>query len=268
MRGMRSVVAVADRRLSYRAAGEGEPLLLLHAFPLSADLWTPQLEAPPPGWRVIAPDFRGLGASTGSGARHVDAHVDDVLALMDALHCDRVVLGGLSMGGYVAFALARRAPERIRALVLADTRAEADTDEAREARVRMQQTVRDGGAKAIAEVWVPRLMGPTTFQSKPEVVDAIRSIIEQTPSSSIDDALETLKTRPDSLALLPFLTVPTLILVGEDDVLTPVAMAETMRQRMPRASLVVIPRAGHLSNIEQPEAFNAALERFLGGIRD
>ncbi|MFN8061796.1 MAG: alpha/beta fold hydrolase [Vicinamibacterales bacterium] len=260
---MRRTLTSAGRRLHYREAGEGAPLVLLHAFPLSADLWEPQLAAPPAGWRLLAPDFRGFGASTSEGARHVDAHVEDVLGLLDGLGLERVALAGLSMGGYVALALAKLAPERLRALVLVDTRAESDTPEGRETRTRMQQLALAEGARAIADAWIPKLVGPTTLESRPAVLTTLRAIIEPTSPTAIADALETLKTRPDSRPLLPFITVPTLVVVGEEDGLTPVAMSEAMHRRLPHATLVVIPQAGHLASLERPQAFNEALTAFL-----
>jgi pimeloyl-ACP methyl ester carboxylesterase len=266
MHRMRSSADVGGVRVHYEEAGSGDALVLLHAFPLSADLWAPQLAAPPAGWHVIALDFRGFGASTDTGARHVDTHADDVLKLLDHLGLDRVVLGGLSMGGYVAFAIAKRVSDRLRALVLVDTRAEADTPDGREARVRMQQTVREGGARAIAEAWVPRLLGPTTLEKRPDVVTRVRSIIEGTAPQAIDDALECLKTRPDATGLLSFLTVPALIVVGAEDGLTPVSMSEAMHRALPRSTLVVLPDAGHLASLEQPELFSRALADFLRGL--
>ena len=142
---IRLAVDVAGRRVSWLQSGEGSPLVLLHAFPLSAEMWAPQHATVPAGWKLITPDLRGLGGSSGPPATSVDDHADDVLALMRHLGLERAVIGGLSMGGYVAFALYRRAAPRVRALVLADTRAEADTEEARANRVTMQQTARRAG---------------------------------------------------------------------------------------------------------------------------
>lgn len=266
MRRMRSSLVHAGRRFFFREAGAGTPLLWLHAFPLSADLFEPQLGTPPPGVRVIAPDFRGFGGSPDEGPLTIEAHAEDIEHVAEALGLGDVVLGGLSMGGYVAFALLRRGRLGVRGLVLADTRAEADTPDAQEGRVRMQRMAREHGAAAVAETLVPRLLGKTTLESRPAVVAGVRAAIERAKPASIVAALECLRTRPDSLPGLGFIAVPTLVVVGDEDVLTPVTVHETLRARIPRAELVVVAQAGHLSNIEQPEAFNASVAAFLAGL--
>lgn len=266
MRRMRSHLEHHGRRIAYRESGTGRPLVWLHAFPLSADMWSPQLEAPPPGFRVIAPDLRGLGMSSHDGPTSIEEHADDVLALFDALGLATVALGGLSMGGYVAFAVLRRAPDRVHAVVLADTRSDADTPDAMEARGRMQQVAREQGSRAIADALVPRLLGRSTLDTRPEVVDVVRRTIERTPPAGIVAALECLKTRPDATPGLPFIGAPTLILVGDEDGLTPVSLHEAMRDRIPRAHLTILAKAGHLSNLEQPTLFNDAVGAFLSGV--
>lgn len=262
----RTVLDHEGWRLAYLESGAGHPLLWLHAFPLTADMWTPQLGQPPAGWRVIAPDLRGFGASPHPGALSIDEHAHDVLRLMDRLGLDSVVLGGLSMGGYVALAVARRAAHRLRALVLADTRSEADSPDARDARERMQRTARDAGPAAIAEIMVPRLLSASTLAEQSSVAEFVRQTIASNSSDAIVAALECLKTRPDATPSLPFITVPTLLLVGEQDAITPPAAHEALRERIPRSTLVVVPRAGHLSNLEQPELFNAAVETFIARV--
>jgi 3-oxoadipate enol-lactonase len=258
-------VDIAGRRLAWREAGAGAPLVLLHAFPLSSEMWTPQLDAPPPGWRCITPDLRGLGAAMGSRALSVDDHADDVLALMRHLGLERAVIGGLSMGGYVAFALYRRAAQRFRGLVLADTRADADTEQARANRVAMQQTARERGPAAVAETMVPKLLGPTA-RATDELPAHVRTIILGNRADGIIDAVEALKTRPDSTPTLAAITCPTLVIVGADDELTPVAMSESMHRAIAGSTLTIVPAAGHLSSLEQPAAFNAALQTFLGTV--
>jgi 3-oxoadipate enol-lactonase len=251
---------IAGRRFAWLQAGQGEPIIVLHAFPVHADMWQPQLDAVPHGWRLIAPDLRGFGESSGPPALSVDDHAEDVLALMRHLNIERAVIGGLSMGGYITFALYRRAAQRFRAMVLADTRPEADTEEARAGRVAMQQSVREKGAAAAADAMVPKLLGP---HSTSPVRDRVRELILSNGAPGIIDALEALKTRPDSTATLALITCPTLIIVGQDDAVTPVAVADAMRERIAAATKAVIPAAGHLSNVEQPQAFNAALWEFV-----
>ena len=259
-------MTLADRRLAFLEGGAGDPLLLVHAFPLTADLWRPQIDAPPAGWRLIAPDLRGFGEASGaSPARSVDDHAADLVQLLDALSIERVVVGGLSMGGYIAFALWRRAPERIRGLVLADTRAEPDTDEARAGRRAMQREVREKGAAAVADRMVPRLLGAAA-QRRTGLVECVRRMVEGASPEAIVDALECLMTRPDSVPTLATITCPTLVVVGDEDEITPPASARSLSAAIAGARLAVIPGAGHLCSLEQPEAFNIEVGAFLGSL--
>jgi 3-oxoadipate enol-lactonase len=265
-------VEVGGRRLAWLQAGQGQPVVLLHAFPLSAEMWQPQLDAIPHGWRLIAPDLRGLGESAGPPARSVDDHAEDVLALLRHLSLERAVIGGLSLGGYITFAVYRHAAQRFRALVLADTRAEPDTPEARLGREQMQAAVHEKGATAAADGMLPKLLRPralTDAASAPER-DHLRNLMLRNTPAGIIDALETLKTRPDSRPTLPLITAPTLIIVGEEDQATPPAMSETMREHLQAAPVtkIIIPDAGHMSNLEQPQAFNNALWSFLATLVD
>jgi pimeloyl-ACP methyl ester carboxylesterase len=261
---MLRTVTLGTERATLRESGTGQPALFVHAFPLSAEMWDPQLASPPAGWRFIAPDLRGFGRSSHrSGATSVEAHARDLVALLDALAIDRAVVVGLSMGGYVALALVRAAPQRVRALVLCDTRADADSDDARANRQRLREQLRDGGPVAVAETMVPRLVGPTTMREQPGVVARVRGLIVASAAPGIDDAIVALMTRPDSTSGLVLIDVPTLLVVGEEDGLTPIALHERMREHIPGSRLVVIPGAGHLSNLECPDQFNEALSGFL-----
>jgi 3-oxoadipate enol-lactonase len=260
---------VSGRRVRYLEGGSGQPLVLLHAFPLAADLWRPQLALPPEGWRLLAPDCRGLGGSaraagTGEGGRvTVDDYAADLLAFCDVLGLDRFALGGLSMGGYVAFAVLRQAGARVTALLLADTRTEADSDEARENRRAMRAQVLDQGAGVVADVMLPKLLGRTTRASHQELTVIVRRMIDANTPEGIADAVDALMSRPDSAATLEAVACPVAIVVGDEDVLTPVALHEDMHRRASGSTLHVIRRAGHLSNLERPEAFNDALRGLL-----
>lgn len=257
---------LGDRSIAYFDEGGGAPLVFLHAFPLNATMWRPQLERLPPGWRGLAPDLRGFGHSTrqdAAPARHVADHAADVLALLDAEVEGPVVLAGLSMGGYVAFECWRQRPDLIAALVLADTRAEADTDEARARRLAMQHTVRSAGPASVADAMLPGLLGASTQTTDPHVAVGIRQMIHGNTVAGIADALDVLRTRPDSRATLVTITCPTLIVVGEEDALTPPALSHAMADVLADATLATIPRAGHLSSLEHPVAFNAALQSWL-----
>ncbi len=258
-------IAVGGTSLAVTDTGEGAPILFLHAFPLNARMWAPQLQALPAGWRGVAPDFRGFGRSARGavGARHVGDHAADVLAVIDALGLGPVVLAGLSMGGYVAFECWRRRPGVIRGLVLADTRAEADTDEARARRSSMQVMAAREGTGAVIDAMLPGLLGASTRMGNPHLGVQVRDWALETPPEGVVDALEALRTRPDSRGTLAGITCPTLVLVGSEDTLTPPASSRVIADGVAGAVYVEIPDAGHLSNVEQPEAFNAALARWL-----
>ncbi len=251
--------------MSWLEAGAGWPVVLLHAFPLEAEIWRPQLEAVPEGWRFIAPDLRGFGRSpwlppSGGGALTMDDYAADVFCLMDSLELDDAVIGGLSMGGYVAFAMFRQAPRRFTGLVLADTRSQADTPAARQMRLQLRELLKTGGPKALAEQSLPKLF---SADAGPEVTGRTRAMIESAPAAAIDAAMVAMIERPDSTPGLPDINCGTLVVVGEKDEITPVADAEAMQRAIPRSSLCVIPGAGHLSSLEQPEIFSRALGDYL-----
>jgi pimeloyl-ACP methyl ester carboxylesterase len=193
----------------------------------------------------------------------MDDHAADVIDLLDALHVEEAVVGGLSMGGYVAFAIQRHAPRYIRALVLADTRPQADTPEGVEARRKMLALVRDKGPSAVADEMIPKLLGEHTRRTRPDVAEQVRNLILSSSAEAIANAITALMTRPDSSPLLASIHVPTLIVVGEQDTITPPALSEQMYKAIGGSEYIAVPDAGHLSNLEQPEAFNSALARFL-----
>lgn len=246
-------------------------LVFIHAFPLSAEMWLPQLARVPAGWRFLAPDLRGFRGTTGiayQDAHLLDATVDDyaadMLAFMDHLEIRQATVCGLSMGGYVAMAVAARAPQRVSALILADTRMTADTPAQHAGRDEMRDVVLRDGAPAAATRMLPGLLGPATMRDQPELADAVRALIEANRAEAIAGALGALKTRPDRSAVLAAYPRQALVLCGADDALTKVPESEAMARVLPDAQMVVIPDAGHLSNMEQPLAFNAALAAFLG----
>lgn len=246
---------------SWLEAGAGWPVILLHAFPLHAGMWRPQLERVPDGWRFIAPDLRGFGgAPPPEQDQSMEGYAADVCALMDALELDDAAIGGLSMGGYVAFAVHRLAPARCTRLILADTRAVADTPQAREGRVQMRTLLAEQGPAGVAAQMLPKLLSPA---ADPETVARVRDMIESNGSSGIDAAIGALMNRPDATAQLARISCPTLVAVGEADAITPLADAQTIHQAIPRSTLTVIPGAGHLANLEQPAAFSRALADFL-----
>lgn len=246
--------------LEYAVAGSGPPLLLLHAFPLASFMWEPQVEALATRCRLIRFDARGFGASPlGAGPLTMERIADDAAALLDALGLERATVGGCSMGGYAALAFARRHPGRLQGLALFDTRAGADSEDARAGRAALSARVLAEGAAAAATAFLPRLLGETTQREQPELAARLRERILATSPQAIAAALDGLAARADSRPTLAALRVPTLVLVGAEDVLTPPFEAEAMAAAIPGARLEVVAQAGHLANLEQPAAVNAAL---------
>lgn len=255
--------------LAYTDQGSGMPLVFLHAFPLNSAMWEPQVTALATRFRVVTPDLRGHGESDAPLWRYtMDQFADDVKGLLDHLSITRAVLIGLSMGGYILFACQRKYPERITALVLADTRAQADTEEGKMNRFALAQVAYREGAGAVAEAMLPRLLSPASLQGRPDLVAQVRSIIMRNQVSGIAGDLMAMADRPDSVPILKQIACPTLVIVGEADQATPPADARLMAEAIPGARLDMIPAAGHLANLEQPEAFNRAVRSFLETIKE
>ena len=236
------------------------PVMLLHAFPLNAVMWEPQ-RAALSSHRTLTPNFPGFGGSP-AATSELDEFAQVGIDAMDVANIDRAVVVGLSMGGYVAFRLHALAPERISGLVLADTKAGADDETGRTRRAIQAERARQEGVGWLEEL-VPALLGETSRHNKPEVLGAVRAMLSQADPEGVARALEAMGARPDSTPYLGEIQVPVLVLVGEEDTLTPVDEARKIVEGVPDSQLVVIPCAGHLSNLESPERFNEALLRFL-----
>ncbi len=251
--------------VEYDDIGAGPVVVLLHAFPLSRAMWRPQREDLQAVCRVVTPDLRGFGGTGGfAGPPSVDRMADDVAALLDALRVNEpVVVGGLSMGGYVALAFARRFPGRLRGLILADTRAEADTPEGKANRDRTIALARSHSAGEVFEQMLPKMVSEETRSRRPGVIGEARRIAAGQSQVGVIAALQALRDRPDATPSLRAIAVPTLVLVGSDDVLTPPAAAQALAAGIAGSQLAVIQGAGHLSNLEQPGLFNAAVRTFL-----
>jgi pimeloyl-ACP methyl ester carboxylesterase len=245
-------------------------LVLLHAFPLQAEMWAPQFAALPAEWRLIAPDFRGFGQSDGdrgdlsSGGLSLDDYARDVLRMLDQLRVKAPVVAGLSLGGYVIFAMLRLLPPNaVQGLVLADTRPQADTEEGRAGRKRMIDLLDREGAAAVAGEMLAKLIADQTREHRPDVAELVRNMIVTASPPAITSALYRMMARPDSTAELAHIACPTLVIVGERDALTPPDLSRDMQKRITGAKLEVVPSAGHLANLEQPDSFNAAFAAFL-----
>lgn len=257
------IVTTAAGRVGFEEAGRGTPLLLLHGFPHDRTLWEAQLAAPPATARLIAPDLPGFGESAVVDVPSLDAWADWCIALCDSLELPQVVLGGLSMGGYLAFALWRRHPERIRGLILADTKAGADSEEARAKRVEMQALALAEGAAGVAEKMMAGMVGKTSRETRPTALAFLEAMMRRASVGAIVDALDAMRTRADSAPTLPTITVPTLVICGDEDALTPVKESEALHAAIPDSQLAIIPGAGHASCVEHPAAFNALLTGFV-----
>jgi 3-oxoadipate enol-lactonase len=252
--------------LSHSDQGPGRAVVLLHGYPLSRAMWVEQMPDLGAIYRVIAPDLRGHGASPApEGVYTMDEMADDVIDTLNSLHISEpIVLGGLSMGGYVALSLVIRYPQRVRALMLMDTQAGADSVEAAATREATAKSVIEaGGAAPIVDPMIGRLFSTSFRQTRPERISPIREVMEQTPARGIAGALRGMAIRPDRRADLPKINVPTLVLVGEEDAITPPAVAQTLAESISGARLEVIPNAGHMAPYENPSAANSAILGFL-----
>ncbi|SDG54699.1 Pimeloyl-ACP methyl ester carboxylesterase [Sinosporangium album] len=242
------------------------PVVLLHAFPLSSVMWLAQREGLSSGHQVITPDLRGFGGSVlGEEAPSLDVMADDVARLLDDRGIDRAVVGGQSMGGYVTMAFCRRHPDRLLGVVLADTKAGADPAPAARRREELAAAVLARGTSVLADEVLPGLLGRTTVARRAMVYGRVRALTLSASPKAVAWAQRAMAGRPDSFDTLRGLAVPALVIVGEEDELTPRGEAEEMAKALPYGSLAVIERAGHLSALEQPEAFNRALAAFLAG---
>ena len=252
--------------MSYREFGEGpgDPLILLHAFPLDSRMFEPQTKALAGLRRLITPDYPGFGRSPRIPAQpDVRYYAEGVRGLLDRLALERVVLGGVSMGGYVAFECLRLFPQRVSGLVLANTRAEPDSEEMKENRKKMARRVADEGVGVLVELQMGRLLSRNTFEGNEEVVEKVRAMILESNPNGVVAALGAMRERPDSTPLLGKIGVPTLIIGGEEDEISSPEIMGAMAEKIPDSRHVTLSGAGHLSNLEAPEGFNAALKEFL-----
>lgn len=246
--------------------GQGAPVILLHGFPLDHRMWQAQVETLSANYRILTPAFRGMGQSdVPVSPTSLQQYAQDILALMDGLGIEKATLGGFSMGGYVAFALLRLAPERFSALILANTRPEPDGQEGRKNRMNMAVSLYDKGAAAARDAMLPKLVTPATIQEQPQLIDNLKLIMDSMPAEGLVHASIAMAFRENSIPLLSSIAVPTLVIAGEQDAIAPPDVMKSMADQIQGASFHVIPAASHLTPMEKPEAFNALLLDFLKG---
>jgi len=262
-------VTLPTVELVYIDRGAGTPVVLLHGFPLDHTMWSSQIDALAAMCRVIAPDLRGFGQSSlGNVTPHsgmpLEQYADDVVALLDALAIDeRVVLAGFSMGGYIAWQFVRKYMHRLRALIPIDTRAAADTDEARTNRLKMAEHIHEWGSARVAEIMGPKLFAAGKFEASPEIVKDLRRVIAGTSPDAIAVAQRAMAARPDMTYILPQIEVPTLVIAGVEDALIPPAEMQQIAAAIPGGQYKEIPTAGHMTTTESPDAVNKAMTEFI-----
>lgn len=254
-----------DALWRFREHGSGIPLLWIHGYPLSSAVYAPQEAIP--GVRHIVPDLPGFGATPPPhGEMTIERYGDGILRIMDDRGIRSAVVAGLSMGGYIALSLARRAMERLCGLILIDTRETPDTPEARAKRLEAIETVRASGTASVVESMFPKMLTEETIRTDEAKALALRTIMESASAEGVIAALGAMARRGDSSEVLPRIEVPALVVVGREDSITPREDAERMRNAIPGAELAVIDRAAHLSNFERPEEFNRIAAGFLGRV--
>ncbi len=256
-----------DAELFYEVLGDGPPVVLLHPFPVHHDFWLPAADLLASRYRLIVPDLRGHGDSTtGDGPATMEKHAADVARICDAGGAGRAVFAGVSIGGYILMEFWRRYPQRVSTLVLANTRAQADTEEGRAGRLKSATDAELHGTEPFFDSMVPKLIGETTRRNRPDVVAAARKMMRKMSVPGLAAAQRGMAQRPDSFHTLKTINVPTLVLAGEEDTLTPVEDAARMQQTIAGSRMEVIAKAGHYAALEQPEAVGKLLRGFLDGL--
>jgi 3-oxoadipate enol-lactonase len=256
-----------DAEISYWTLGEGTPVVLLHPFPAHHEFWLPVAQTLATRYRVVLPDLRGHGQSgVGEGPATMQKHAADIARVMDDANVGRAPLVGVSIGGYVLFEFWRKHPGRVAALGLCNTKAPADSPEARAGRLQAANDVLDRGAEPFFESMIPKLMGKTTREMRPDLVDGALRMMRTMSPENVAQVQRGMAARPDSIETLKTINVPTLLVTGDEDVMTGVNEAELMRQHIPGSQLRVIPKAGHYSPWEQPQDAAKLLRQFLDSL--
>jgi len=260
---------VMGRVVGYDERGQGLPLVFIHGYPLNRMIWEAQWENLSDIAHIIAPDLRGFGQSEMvDGTTEISTYADDVREFLRAMGIDgRAVIAGLSMGGYVALSYLRRYPENVAGLILSNSKATPDSIEGKAGRDKNIALAKEKGVAAIVDAMLPKMLSPKTFASKDELVQQVKEIMMSSTVPGIIGALEAMRDRPDSTGTLLEFSAPTLIIAGADDQLMPMAEQDIMKQAARNSTLVVVPEAGHLTPLEQPEEFNHAVREFFQAIR-
>lgn len=252
-----------DAEIFYEALGSGPALVLLHAFPADHRMWMPVAERLATRYRVVLMDLRGHGRSSpGSGPATMEKHADDVTRVCRETEVERCIFAGVSIGGYVIFECLRRERQRAAGLILSDTRAPADSDEVRANRFKSIEDAKRLGPESIIETMINRVLGETTRRNRPDLVERVRAMASTMTADRIAAIQQGMAARPDSTSLLPSITVPTLLLFGEEDVVTPRADAEALNRGVANSTLHIIPKAGHLAVLEQDEECARLIRQF------
>jgi 3-oxoadipate enol-lactonase len=253
-----------DAEIAYSVLGDGPAVVLLHPFPAHHEFWLPAAQALALRYRIILPDLRAHGESdAGEGPATMEKHATDLMRVLDDAQVGRAVFGGVSIGGYILFELWRRFRGRVAALALCCTRAQADTPDARTARLKTAEDVLERGTEWFADLMIPKLLGNTTRMARPDVVDNAKRMMLKMSPQDIAQVQQGMAERPDSVPTLKTINVPTLLLLGEEDPIATMADGELMRQHIPGSRLSVIPKAGHFAAWEQPEAVGKLLRQFV-----
>jgi pimeloyl-ACP methyl ester carboxylesterase len=260
-------IDITHLSVHYEESGMGTPILLLHGHPLDAAMWLPQLQAQFPGHRLIAPDLRNFGTTTSPHpAANFAVYAHDILALADALDLPRFIVIGLSMGGQIAMEIAAIAPHRLLGLVLTDTYAPLDNPQKKAGRLALADRIDAEGLHGYAAEALPKLLSPTTLAKNPQLASDVLQMMQRQPTAGAADALRARVQRRDYIPILSAIDIPTLIVVGSEDQFTPVAEAVVMHAAIRNSTLVVLDDASHMTNMEQPEAFNQAVQKFLSSL--
>ncbi len=261
-------VISGDAEIAYQTLGSGSPIVLLHPFPANHEFWLPIAERLATHYQLILPDLRGHGDSEiGEGPATMDKHAADVAKVCDDAGVGRGIFAGVSIGGYTLFEFWRKFRERVSALILCNTKAQADTAEARAARLKSAEDVLKSGPEQFIESMIPKLIGATTRETRPDLVERARNMMKKMSAEDISQVQQGMAVRADSVATLKTINVPTLVVAGDEDGLTPVADAELMRQNLAKCELRVLNHAGHYGVFEQHKAAATVMQEFLGSLR-